>query len=88
MVKRAPIICSRTSPPLSPRNGATPLLRLPGPAARNPVLTHPVPAGSSTLLFTNTMSQQLRPVVKRARRKAYLKRKKAAAKKQPTAAKK
>jgi len=47
-----------------------------------------VPAGSSTLLFTNTMSQQLRPVVKRARRKAYLKRKKAAAKKQPTAAKK
>ncbi len=38
--------------------------------------------------FTNTMSQQLRPVVKRARRKAYLKRKKAAAKKQQRSSKK
>jgi hypothetical protein len=34
------------------------------------------------------MSQQLRPVVKRARRKAYLKRKKAAAKLQKRTAKK
>ena len=82
MVKRAPAICSRTPPSLSPLDGATAPLRRPDTTPRNPVLTHPVPAGSSTLLFTNTMSQQLRPVVKRARRKAYLKRQKEAAKKQ------
>jgi|GEM_PF-5326035 len=52
------------------------------PTPWNPVLTHPGPAGSSTPLLTNIMSQQHRPVVKRARRKAYLKRQKEAAKKQ------
>jgi len=41
-----------------------------------------------TPLFSNIMSQQLRPVVKRARRKAYLKRKKEAAKLQKRSAKK